>query len=72
MIERVIGREPVFARGRGWNSLARHMGLWQHIAAKINPHNASGVRCNSEPAVKARDPVEAIDRLTRWNFGADG
>jgi len=29
-------------------------------------------RWNSEPAVKVRDPAEAIGRLTRWNSGTDG
>src|SRR4029079_2195438 len=29
-------------------------------------------RCNSEPAVKVRDPVTASDRLTRCNSWTDG
>jgi len=29
-------------------------------------------RCNSEPAVTVRDPVEAIGRLTWWNSRTDG
>ena len=29
-------------------------------------------RCNSEPAVKVRDPAAASSRLTRWNSWTDG
>jgi hypothetical protein len=29
-------------------------------------------RCNSEPAVKVRDPAAASGRLTWWNSRTDG
>ena len=72
---RLLGRPagPRLIQRLGW--AASHRRPPGYVAGWIPTSSRLAVlwgRCNSEPAVKVRDPAAASSRLTRWNSWTDG